>query len=93
MARRNGGRTTARIGEKENVYANGLLTATAARLLGMGPVGCAYRGRMTCFDCPYAHRIARLCDYKCSKCPDQVTCFCGQMGQEARVDRSLTGVV
>ena len=67
--------------------ANGL-HARYLKQLGFGDVGCAYRGTSICTRCPYAHRIAKLCDWRCDECNDRWRCPCGQTGQELRVEAS-----
>lgn len=56
--------------------------------LAMG-YGCAYQGTTVCHYCPWAERIARMCEYRCHRCPDRHCCQCGQKGQERLVEAVL----
>ena len=69
--------------------ANGKLKPYLVSQLCFGNVGCAYRGTVTCTRCPYADRIPKLCEWRCHECNDRWRCFCGQTGQEIRVDMAM----
>jgi len=70
-----------------NKLANGLLTESKAKALGMGAVGCAFRGSLICLRCPYPPK--RKCDWWCSRCVERALCKCAQPGQEIRIARDL----
>jgi len=72
--------------------ANGKLVPYLVNQLCVGSVGCAYRGTVTCTRCPYADRIPKLCEWRCYECNDRWRCFCGQTGQEMRVDMASTAL-
>ena len=69
--------------------ASGMANGKLADQLGFGDIGCAYRGSLFCLACPYADRIAKECDWQCYQCNDRWRCFCGQTGQEHRVDSAM----
>ena len=69
--------------------ASGMANGKLAGQLGFGDIGCAYRGSLFCLICPYADRIAKECDWQCYQCNDRWRCFCGQTGQETRVDSAM----
>ena len=70
-----------------NQHCNGVLTGYIAAQMGFGKVGCAFRGTLTCLDCPFTP--LQECDWHCSRCDARPLCKCGQTGQEARVARWL----
>ena len=76
-------------GVTDNTLLNGKLSAYMIHNFGFGQVGCAWRGSPICHDCPFADQVARICDYKCWRCPDRAGCPCGQDGQDQVVDLLL----
>jgi hypothetical protein len=70
-----------------NALANGLIKPWMAKDLGLGLVGCAYRGSLVCLQCPWAP--LQECDWNCGKCDSRALCKCGQTGQEQRIARAL----
>jgi hypothetical protein len=70
-----------------NALANGLIKPWMAKDLGIGVVGCAYRGSLTCELCPW--EPVKECSGHCAKCDNRALCKCGQTGQEQRIARAL----
>jgi hypothetical protein len=70
-----------------NAMARHGMTPSMAHTLGLGELGCPWRGSVECRLCPLADFVARECDYCCvarvgvrmQKCPDFETCACGAL--------------
>lgn len=69
--------------------AAGKLELKIAKRIGISRYGCKWRGSPVCLRCPFADRIARLCDYQCGRCEDRERCPCGQDDQDLAVDLAL----
>jgi hypothetical protein len=58
------------------------LTVHMSQMLGMGTVGCAYRGSEICLICPYASKVALECDWRCWQCTSGGGARAGRMDRK-----------